>query len=164
MADEHSAILWRDAPVCDDAERVPRLVAATGFFTAEEIAIARELVEMRLAKGAASGYEFCFCDRSDALAGYACYGRTPGTDHSWDLYWIVVAPGDQGRGLGHALLARIEPLIQRAGGRHLWVDTSSTERYRSTRAFYAGAGFREAARLADFYRWGDDKVIYEKRF
>lgn len=163
MTEELAAIRWRNEPVRADAEDIPRLVAATGFFTAEEVAIARELVEARLAKGIASGYEFALCDLEGDLAGYACYGRTPGTDHSFDLYWIVVSPRHQGRGLGQAILARIEPLILSAGGRRLWVDTSSTDRYAATRAFYAGAGFREAARLADFYRPGDDKVIYEKR-
>lgn len=154
---------WRETAEPPDVVRVSAIVEATGFFTTEEVAIARELVEERLAKGAASGYEFYFAEGGGALHGYACYGRTPGTDHSWDLYWIVVDPGSQGEGLGREILARIEPKIHAARGRLLWADTSSTERYAPTRAFYLRAGFHEAARLANFYRPGDDKVIYEKR-
>jgi len=156
-------LAWRETAEPADIARVGALVEATGFFTPEEIAIARELVEERHAKGAASGYEFYFAEWHGALLGYACYGRTPGTEHSWDLYWIVVAPASQGEGLGREILARIEPKIRAGAGRILWADTSSTARYAPTRAFYLRAGFHEAARLTNFYRPGDDKVIYEKR-
>lgn len=156
-------ISWRAEVAPGDVAHVRSLVAATRFFTEEEVAIAAELVEERLAKGAASGYEFFFAENRSAVLGYACYGRTPGSDHSWDLYWIVVDPERQGQGLGREILARVEPKIHGGGGRLLWADTSSTARYAPTRAFYLRAGFLEAARLANFYRPGDDKVIYEKR-
>ena len=42
-------------------------------------------------------------------------------------------------------------------------ETSSTERYAPTRTFYLRSGFREVANIADFYRAGDGKVVYEKR-
>jgi ribosomal protein S18 acetylase RimI-like enzyme len=155
-------LFWRDEARPEDAARIRRIVEATGFFTPEEIAIAQELVEERIAKGPASGYEFSFREAGEALLGYACYGRTPGTDHSWDLYWIAVAPEAQGRGRGRQILDHIEPKIRAAGGKLLWAETSSTDRYAPTRAFYLRAGFREAARLNDFYRTGDSKVIYEK--
>jgi GNAT superfamily N-acetyltransferase len=156
-------LIWREEVEPADIAGVHHLVAATRFFTAEETAIAAELVEERLAKGPASGYEFCLAHARDQLLGYACFGRTPGTDHSFDLYWIVVAPASQGSGIGRQILERIEPRITGAGGRLLWADTSDTVKYAPTRAFYLRAGFCEAARLADFYRPGDGKVIYRKR-
>ncbi len=121
-------LVWRAEAVEADVARVGGLVAATGSFTPEEVAISRELVEARLAKGEASGYEFAFAECAGEFLGYACYGRTPGTDHSWDLYWIVVAPERQGAGVGREILARIEPKVHAAGGRLLWAETSSTER------------------------------------
>jgi ribosomal protein S18 acetylase RimI-like enzyme len=155
-------LTWRDEVEPADIASVRRLVEATRFFTSEEVAIAVELVDERLAKGSASGYEFCLAHEGRELLGYACFGRTPGTDHSFDLYWIVVAPASQGSGIGRRILRRTEPLIVGAGGRLLWADTSDTAKYAPTRAFYLRSGFREVARLADFYRPGDGKVIYEK--
>ncbi|MFN3867470.1 MAG: GNAT family N-acetyltransferase [Hyphomicrobiaceae bacterium] len=156
-------IAWRDFITEADETRVRDLVAATGFFTPEEIEIAAELVRERLAKGAPSGYEFVMAELAGRLAGYACYGLIPGSDVSHDLYWIAVQPELHGRGIGNLLMRRVEAAVRQAGGDKLYADTSSTEKYDATRAFYISQGFREAAMLADFYRDGDGKVIFEKR-
>jgi D-alanine-D-alanine ligase len=146
----------------DDPIHVRRLADATGFFTAVEAAVAEELVRERLAKGEESGYSFIFVEFDRELAGYACFGPVPLTASSYDLYWIVVAPQYQGQGLGRILLQETERLVRQAGGTRLYADTSGRAQYASTRAFYAQTGFREEARLEDFYAPGDAKVIYSK--
>ncbi len=138
------------------------LVAATGFFTADEVAIAGELVDERLARGDASGYHFVIAEDDRGLAGYACFGPIAGTESAFDLYWIAVAPGRQGSGIGRAILARAESAMRTLGASRHYAETSSTDRYQPTRAFYLATGFREVARIADFYRPGDGKVIYER--
>jgi ribosomal protein S18 acetylase RimI-like enzyme len=154
---------WRESVSEADILAVRGLTEDTGYFTAEEIDIAVELVEERLRKGKASDYEFILLEPADRLAAYACYGRSPGTDSSWDLYWIVVSPGMQRRGVGSALLDRVEARIAESGGGLVWVDTSSTDKYAPTQTFYERAGFRRTAVLEDFYRAGDSKLIYVKR-
>jgi GNAT superfamily N-acetyltransferase len=145
-----------------DAEIVRRIVASTGAFTAEEQDIAVELVTTRLRDGAASGYEFVFAELGDVVHGYACFGRTPGTDATFDLYWIATAADYQGRGVGRRLLGAVEAAIAGLGGRRIYVDTSSRPDYAGTRDFYAACGYRVAAVLDDFYRPGDGKVIFCK--
>ena len=141
---------------------------ATGFFSEEEIAVAGEVVEERLARGPASGYELLFVDDCAAgeagaeTAAFACFGRIPLTAASYDLYWIVVAPGHQRRGLGKRLLAEVERRVREAGGTRLYVDTSSRAQYEPTRAFYRACGYPEVSFLADFYFPGDGKVIHCK--
>jgi acetoin utilization deacetylase AcuC-like enzyme/N-acetylglutamate synthase-like GNAT family acetyltransferase len=159
---EPAALTWRDAVTVEDIEKVRLLVVATDMFTSPEVAIAAELVEERVARGRVSTYEFVLAEDGGALVGYACYGRTPGTDAAFDLYWIVVAPSAQGRGIGRSILARVEAAVAAAGGRHVYVDTSSTEKYAPTRAYYRRSGFRKLADLPDFYRAGDGKVILRK--
>ncbi|GIX18173.1 MAG: hypothetical protein KatS3mg119_2359 [Rhodothalassiaceae bacterium] len=157
-------IVWRREARPGDPEAVATLLAQIGHFTVEEVAIGRELVEARLAGGPASGYEFVFAeDRSGRLLGYACWGRVPGSENSFDLYWIAVADQARGRGLGSALLARVEEEVVAAGGRLIVAETSGRALYASTRAFYERRGFRRAAVIENFYRPGDDKVIYVKR-
>jgi ribosomal protein S18 acetylase RimI-like enzyme len=146
----------------EDPARVRRLAEATGFFNAAEAAVAEELVCERLAKGAASGYSFIFLEFDRELAGYACFGPVPLTASCYDLYWIVVAPEHQGQGLGRILMRETERLVRQAGGVRLYADTSGRAQYAGTRAFYEQTGFREEARLEDFYAPGDAKVIYSK--
>ncbi|TCP43318.1 GNAT family N-acetyltransferase [Rhodovulum marinum] len=146
----------------EDPARIRALVAATGRFSAEEIGIAEDLALERIAKGAASGYEFLLAEGAGGLAGYACFGPIPGSEIGWDLYWIAVAPGLQGQGLGARLIAAAEDAIRAAGGRFVHADTSTSAGYAATRAFYAARGYRVAAEFPDFYRAGDGKAVFEK--
>ncbi|MBU1743428.1 MAG: GNAT family N-acetyltransferase [Proteobacteria bacterium] len=154
--------LFREEVKPEDREAVGRLIRATRFFSEEEIGIAVELVEERLAKGDASGYFFLFAEEENRLLGYACFGPIPGTVHSFDLYWIAVDPGEQGRGVGRKLMATSETLIAQRGGRQVYADTSSRPQYEPTRTFYLSCGYLQEAFLADFYATGDGKVIFVK--
>ena len=146
----------------EDAARVYALAAVTGFFTAEEAAIAQELAEERLTRGAASGYHFLLAEEAGELLGFACFGPIPCTRGAYDLYWIVVRPDRQGGGLGRRLLTAAEARIAAAGGRRVYIDTSSRPQYAPTRAFYRACGFHQEALLADFYDRNDGKVIFCK--
>lgn len=157
-----AGLVWREAVKAEDIDGVRMLVAGTGMFSAEEIDIAGELVMERIARGRASGYEFVMVEEVGRLAGYACYGLIPGSETSYDLYWIAVNADRQGRGLGREILARSEAAMRRRGARHVYADTSSSEKYVSTRAFYLANGYTVAAQFADFYRSGDGKVIFVK--
>lgn len=154
------SISWRTALEAADPDRIRALVAATGFFSPDEIAIAGELADDCLAQGAASDYRFLLAEEPGRLLGYACYGPIPGTRSSWDLYWIAVMPGLQRQGLGRALLEEVEEAIRAAGGTRIYVDTSSRDQYEPTRRFYRAGGYRLAAELQDFYAPGDGKVIF----
>ncbi len=152
-----------------DPAAVANMARATGFFSSDEVAIARELADEALATGESSGYCFVLLDAADgtqdesSLGAFACYGPIPGTQGSYDLYWIVVAPEQQATGIGRALLAHVASLVMQAGGRLLYADTSSRAQYAPTRAFYERCGFMHAALLEDFYDEGDGKVIFVRR-
>lgn len=146
-----------------DLAAVEQLARGAGVFSEAEIALAVSLAEDALAHGAeASGHHFLFACRGERVLGYSCWGPIDGTQGSFDLYWIVVGAGGQGRGLGRTLLAESEARILARGGRRVWVETSGRRDYAPTRAFYERAGYRLEARLADFYAPGDDKWIYGK--
>ncbi len=145
-----------------DREDVRRIVAATGFFRPDEVEVAVELVDERLAKGEASGYHFIFAEIGGSVTGYACYGPIACTRGSYDLYWIAVEPDRQGRGIGQALLRETERQIQQRAGRHIYIETSGRPQYAPTRAFYRRGGYQAVAVLPDFYDHHDDKVIWRK--
>lgn len=156
------SISLRDEVRASDAEAVRRITESSGFFFPEEIETAVELVEERLAKGPRSGYFFLFAEDGGETIGYASFGPIACTKGSFDLYWIAVLADRRAGGLGSRLLAEIERRIQAMGGKRIYVETSSRSQYDPTRAFYRARGYREEARLADFYGPGDAKVIYLK--
>jgi len=142
-----------------DRPRLAELLAATGAFNEDEIEVALSLLD------AGSDYEFlgAFDEQSDRLIGYACFGATPATDGTFDLYWLAVDPAAQGRGTGTALVRAVEEKLADRGARLLVVETSSRPDYEGTRRFYARSGYSEAARVRDFYAPADDRIVLTTR-
>ncbi|MBU1055137.1 MAG: GNAT family N-acetyltransferase [Proteobacteria bacterium] len=153
----------REIPLKDDPEKVSAIVKATGFFSESEVEIATELVKERLSKDIQSGYYFVFAEENNELIGYTCYGPVAGTQSSFDLYWIVIAKGFQGCGIGKFLNKMTENIIREMGGTRIYAETSSRAQYEPTRAFYHKAGYIEDAYLVDFYAPDDGKIIFVKK-
>lgn len=145
-----------------DRDAVVALIEATGFFRPVEVEIAREVLDDALARGPEGHYQSFAAEEHGHPVGWICFGPTPCTLGTFDIYWIAVAPDRQGRGVGKALMAHAERLIRERGGRLVVLETSSVERYHATRQFYLRNGYREAARIPDFYAPNDDKVVYTK--
>ena len=80
----------------------------------------------------------------------------------WNLLFIAVRPDLQGRGRGSALLRHIEQALRERGARLLLIETSGLGTFERTRAFYRKHGYDEEARIRDYYRPGDDKVVFRK--
>jgi D-alanine-D-alanine ligase-like ATP-grasp enzyme/ribosomal protein S18 acetylase RimI-like enzyme len=157
-----TTVTLRTAPRDSDADDIRRIVAATGLFRAPETEVAVELVETRLAKGPASGYEFAFAEQNGQVVGYACFGKNTLTVSSFDLYWIAVEPRLHGQGVGRLLLAEVERQIATAGGTRIYIETSHRPDYVATRGFYERCGYTLATVLDDYYAPGDSKAVYLK--
>jgi ribosomal protein S18 acetylase RimI-like enzyme len=151
-----------------DRARVAELLAATGVFSEEEIAIALQLLDTSARDPGPAGargadYEFTGAFDDDRLLGYACVGPTPATEGTYDLYWLAVDPAAQRRGIGQTLVRAVERDLRTRGARMLLVETSSRPDFSVTRAFYARCGYTEAARIRDFYAPADDRILLTTR-
>lgn len=146
-----------------DVLLVREIVKTTGFFHDEEIEIAVELVEERLKKGQASGYEFIFLEFEDWPVAYSCYGLIPLTKSSYDLYWIAVHSDHRSKGLGKILLTETENDIKARRGTAIYTETSSRDLYIPTRQFYLRNGYNLKAQFEDYYDKGDDLVYFVKK-
>ena len=162
-----------------DRPRVREILEATRLFRAEEVDVAIELFDSEFGSSigvdaatpvktvnppASSDYFFLGAfTPEEELAGFACYGPTPGTDRTYDLYWIAVDPAVQGSGSGTILLNEVERRLKGLNARMLVVETSSRSDYGNTRGFYIQRGYVEAARARDFYAPADDRITYTKR-
>lgn len=144
-------------------DRVEEILADTGFFRRDEIDVALEIIDAYLD---APGLDYtalgAFTPGGD-LTGYVCYGPTPLTQGTWDLYWIAVDPNAQQHGVGSRLLQEVERRLAGQDARLVIIETSSQPLYEPTLQFYLRRGYVEVARVPDFYTEGDDRVILVKR-
>jgi ribosomal protein S18 acetylase RimI-like enzyme len=150
----------------EDHDAVRVILENAGNFTAEEIETAIELVDDWLADGEDSGYLTYVLESTNnpfPIVGYICFGEAPLTIGTYDLYWIAVDTKHHRGGFGKKLIQFAEEEIERRGGRMLLIETSSQETYGGTISFYERSGYEIAGRIKDFYKLGDDKLIFCKR-
>jgi GNAT superfamily N-acetyltransferase len=145
-------------------DRAPlhHLLTKDGLFTREEVSVALELIDGALAEPGGE-YRVLVAELDGGLAGYVCYGPTPMTDGTWDLYWIVTHPAARGNGVARALVARMEGELRALGARMVRVETSRLDGYGAAHAFYERMRYPVCAVMPDFYRPGDDLVVMLKR-
>lgn len=145
-------------------DRAPlhQLLTKDGLFTREELSVALELLDAALAEPGGE-YRVLCADLDGALAGYICYGPTPMTEGTWDLYWIVTHPDARGNGVARALVARMEAELREIGARLVRVETSRLDGYGAAHAFYERLAYPVVSVMPDFYRPGDDLLVMLKR-
>jgi len=148
----------------DDRPELLGIINGTGNLSAEERDCAVELLDIYLNDPLQKDYFFiAAADCSNRPIGYVCYGKTPLTDAVYDLYWILVHPDKRRSGIGKNLLEHAEEILEREGARVLVAETSGLKTYEAARGFYLRNGFIEEARIREFYKPGDDLVVYVKR-
>ncbi len=146
-----------------DKSTIMNILRTIREFTPEEVVVAEEVLDAYLEAPSSSGYYVFVVEVDSTLTGYVCYGPTPLTKGTWDVYWVAVDPGGQGQGVGTALMAFTEGKIKENQGRLVIVETSGRPDYEKTRRFYKSRDYEVAARIVDFYAPGDDKLILGKR-
>ena len=137
---------------------------------ARRIIDATELFPSEMIDGMAAAYldggataEFWLAGGQAEPLGIAYCAPERMTEGTWNLYLIAVDPHAQRQGLGAALVRAVEDRVLSLGGRVLLIETSGLDRFAPQRSFYIGAGYREEARIHEFYDAGEDKVVFWKR-
>jgi ribosomal protein S18 acetylase RimI-like enzyme len=153
--------------VAADRSGVFRILENAGNFTPAEVGIALELIDEWLELGEHSGYLTYVLEARDPenaeVLGYVCFGPTPLTESTFDLYWIAVDKSKHRGGVGKRLLKFSEEEVVRRGGRMLLIETSSQETYGGTIQFYERTGYELVGKIPEYYKPGDDKLIFAKR-
>lgn len=146
-----------------DRVEIETILRETQVFSEAEISVALELVDISLKNEQQKDYNFlCYVSETDELLGYTCYGKTPMTESTYDMYWIAVKPSAQNKGIGKFLLSEVEKIIKEEQGSLIVVETSSREDYLNTRMFYIKANYQELSRIKNYYKVNDDLVVYGK--
>ena len=139
----------------DDAEAIaevwnPFIRDTLVTFTDEQKSIDGLIATLR--DKASAGHAFLVAEVDGAVQGFATFGpfrNGPGYRHSFE-HTILLAPAGQGRGLGRALMVRLEDAARAAGGHVLMAGVSAANP--AGVAFHAAIGFVETARLPEVGR------------
>jgi len=145
-----------------DRGRIEDITRAVGLFRDDEIPVALEVFDEAVREGGSQSYAALGADVDGRLVGWICWGPTPCTLGTYDLYWMAVDPALQGGGIGSALLGEME--LRLAGlARLVIIETTGRPDYAATRAFYQARGYAPVSTIPDFYAPGDDQVVYVKK-
>ena len=147
----------------EDRNAAQRLLARSSPYNQTEVATALEIIDASLHHPEKEDYSvYCaHMPQGDPL-GLICFGPIPMTDRCYDLYWIVVDNKFTGRGVGGELMLYMEETLVKKNGRRIYIEASSAPQYDRARRFYENHGFYVDNVFDDFYRPGDDKIIYRK--
>ncbi len=147
----------------EDKPFIMEILNNTPEFKTSEILVAEEVLDDYLCKGTRSGYHVIVAEMSSTIAGYICFGQTPLTEATWDIYWLVTSSKFRRQGVGRTLLESAEDKIRRAKGKVIIVETSSRPEYNKAKSFYQSLGYQLTCQITDFYADGDDKLVLVKR-
>lgn len=145
----------------DDTNQLLALAEATGIFESNQIEELAQMLSQHFSNESDSE-DFWFTDDDNEPVGVAYVAPERMTEGTWNLYLIAIHPNYQRQGRGAALLSYVEQMLAQRGERVLLVETSGLEDFEHVRLFYRKSGYDEEARIRDFYKAGDDKIIFRK--
>ncbi|MDG2989689.1 GNAT family N-acetyltransferase [Candidatus Synechococcus calcipolaris G9] len=145
----------------NDTNALLALAEATGLFESNQIEELAQMLNQHFSDKTDS-QGMWFSDHDNELVGIAYVAPERMTEGTWNLYLIAIHPNHQRQGRGAALLRHIEQMLTKHGERVLLVETSGLKDFEYVRAFYRKSGYDEEARIREFYKAGDDKIIFRK--
>ncbi len=148
----------------DDRQQIVDMLSRTSNFKKVECDVAIELIDIAILRPEQEDYNIYVYEDNGKIEGYHCTGKRPLTDGVFDLYWIVVDPDVQGKGIGKQLLKHSEELVTKNNGRWLLAETSSKDDYDNTRNFYLRNNYTIVAEIKNFYSLNDSMIVFGKYF
>lgn len=145
-----------------DRDNLIAIIQSIKNFNEEEKKVAVELIDEVLSNPNHEYYNIFVFENDGELVGYYCIGKRALTDGVYDLYWIVVDPNYQNKGIGKKLLTHSEEFVKEKNGRWILAETSSKESYDATRNFYLRNHYSVIAEIKDFYTVNDNLLIFGK--
>ena len=85
------------------------------------------------------------------------------TEGTYNLLAIGVSQNAQRKGVASAMMEYIEQQLKQKNGRLLLVETSSDEAQIAARKLYQKIGYKQVAVIDDFWKDGEDKIVFLKQ-
>jgi ribosomal protein S18 acetylase RimI-like enzyme len=144
-----------------DTAALLTLAEASGLFEPEQVGELSEMLADYFDNDDNSD-RFWLTDDNSGVLGVAYCELERMTEGTWNLQLLAIAPDRQGQGRGKQLLHEVEEAVTERSGRVLLVETSGMPEFDRVRSFYDRCGYEAEARIRDFYKAGDDKIVYRK--
>ena len=145
----------------DDTDTIMNLAQAIGLFEGEELEVLGDMLGGYFDGSLGENHSWIVCD-DDGVVGVGYFAPEQYAYGVYNLYFIAVHPKHQGKGNGSLMLNYVEKTLTEKGERLLLVETSGLPNFELTRKFYRKQGYEEEARIREFYKPGDDKIIFRK--
>lgn len=145
----------------DDSQAIMAIANAIGLFNPQELEELGGMLKTYFDGELGEDSSWIVYDNGKII-GAAYYAPEPYADGTWNLYFIAVSPDCQGQGCGTKLLQYVEQTLAARGERLLLIETSGLPNFENTRRFYRNNGYDEEARIREFYKAGEDKIIFRK--
>ena len=158
-----STIIVTDAQP-EDVASARRLSVDTGMFEQEESVWVEQ--QLHAVIGGQDPGTVVTAKKGSVVVGAGYFAPEPFSDRCWNLYFLAVDKDHHGIGIGTRILDEVEHRLRDLGpdqARVLLIETSSTQQYANTRAFYVARGYDREATVRDYYGSGDHKVIFWKQ-
>jgi ribosomal protein S18 acetylase RimI-like enzyme len=146
-----------------DRDGMIKLFSALNLFNTDELQFMSELVDNFFNQTLGEGYYWIINDNNDAITSAAYYAPESFGENVYNLYFIGVFPSEQGKGIGSTMLEYVEKHLKELEQRLLLVETSGLPNFAKTREFYLKNNYEKEATIREYYKEGDDKVIYRKK-
>lgn len=141
-----------------DIDGLRRVLAKTDLFPSD---LLPQMV-LPFLTGAAPDDLWLTCSKEGGAVGFCYVASERMAEGTWNMLALAVHPDAQRRGYGAAIVADLEGRLRQRHGRILIVETSGADHYAQARAFYAQNGYKQEARIRDFWAAGEDKIVFWK--
>lgn len=139
-----------------------RLFSAVNLFNADELKFMSDLIDSYFDGTLGEGHHWIVNDDRE-ITSVAYYAPESFAQNVYNLYFIGVMPNSQGKGIGSSMLQYVENQLKGLGQRLLLVETSGLPNFAKTREFYLKNNYEKEATIREYYKEGDDKVVFRKK-
>lgn len=139
-----------------DIEGLKEVVDSSGLFPSEYL---DEMISDYFNNADTQDIWFtCLADDKPVAIGYCVPEKF--TDSTYNLLAIRVAQDSQWKGIASEMMKYIEQILKDKEARILIVETSSDNAQIGARRFYKQVGYIQEADIRDFWKNGEDKIVF----
>lgn len=148
--------------ILNDRNEMIKLFYTLNLFNTDEIKFMSDLLDNYFSESLGEGH-YWIVGGDSSIVSAAYYAPEPFGQNVYNLYFIGVLPNQQGKGIGSSMLEYVENHLRQIGQRLLLIETSGLAIFEKTREFYLKNNYEKEATIREYYKEGDDKVIYRKK-
>lgn len=145
-----------------DKNGMIKLFSVLNLFNTDELRLMSDLVDSYFDETLGEGHYWIVSD-DDGITSAAYYAPESFGQNVYNLYFIGVLPNGQGQGIGSSMLKYVENHLKELKQRLLLVETSGLASFEKTRGFYLKNNYEKEATIREYYKEGDDKIIFRKK-